>query len=76
MQDYLLLSLGENSAVTIQTIVRSVKRMVNREIGQSIWQDSFYDVVIRNDAMYRCEWEYIDNNPDKWAEDELFVACP
>ena len=47
--------------------------VVNRELGQSIWQESFYDVIIRSDTMFRCEWIYIDNNPDKWVEDELYV---
>ena len=70
---HLLLFLSDSSKTSVQTIVRSLKRMVTKAFGQSIWQDSFYDVVIRNDAMYRCEWEYIDSNPDKWAEDDLYV---
>ena len=70
---HLLLLLQPDAGVSVPTIVRSLKRMINKRLGQSIWQDSYYDVVIRNDAMYRCEWAYIDNNPDKWAEDELFV---
>lgn len=71
---HLLLSLGPESAVSTATIVRSLKRMINRETGESLWQDSFYDVIIRNDAMYRCEWLYIDENPDKWVQDELYVS--
>ena len=71
---HLLLSLEPNASTSIPTVVRSLKRMVTREIGQSIWQDSYYDVVIRNEAMYQCEWKYIDDNPDKWADDTMFVA--
>lgn len=70
---HLLLSLPLQQVTSVPTIIRSLKRMVNRVLGQSIWQDSYYDVVIRNDSMYQCEWTYIDNNPDKWAEDELYV---
>ncbi len=70
---HLLLSLDSEASVSVPTVVRSLKRMVTRELGESIWQDSFYDVVIRNDTMYQCEWAYIDTNPDKWAEDELFA---
>ena len=70
---HLLLLLSDESSVSIPTVIRSLKRMVTKELGYSIWQDSYYDVVIRNDAMFRCEWAYIDNNPDKWAEDTLYV---
>ena len=71
---HLLVHITDSSAVTVPTIVRSLKKMTQRELGHSIWQDSFYDVVIRNDVMFQCEWNYIDCNPDKWAEDELFCA--
>ena len=70
---HLLIVLDSNTSTSVPTIVRSLKRMVNREVGASIWQESYYDVVIRNDSMYQCEWTYIDNNPDKWAEDELYI---
>ena len=73
---HLLLLLGPQSSASIPTIIRSLKRMVNRELKESIWQDSYYDVIIRNETMFQCEWLYIDSNPDKWAEDDLFVAGP
>ena len=69
----LLLFLDATASVSISSIVRSLKSMVTRKIGTSVWQDSFYDVVIRNDVMYQCEWNYIDGNPDKWSEDDLYV---
>ena len=71
---HLLLLMEDGCETSVQTIVRSLKRMVTRDLGQSIWQSSFYDVVVRNDAMYRCEWQYIDSNPDKWTEDELYIS--
>ena len=71
---HILIFLEMQASATIPTIVHGFKRMVSREIGHSIWQESFYDVVIRNDVMYQCEWNYIDGNPDKWTEDTLFVA--
>ena len=61
------------ASAEISVVVRSLKRMVTKEVGRAIWQESFYDVVIRNDTMFQCEWSYIDENPDKWAEDELFI---
>lgn len=69
---HLLIFLDEQAQVSVSTIIRSLKRMVTRETRTSLWQDSFYDVIIRNDSMFQAEWAYIDSNPDKWAEDTLF----
>ena len=71
---HILLKLSSDNTTGIPVIVRYLKRMVTRELGESIWQDSYYDVIVRNDSMFREEWEYIDANPDKWAEDVLFVS--
>jgi hypothetical protein len=32
----------------------------------------FYDHVIRNEQDYLARWKYIDENPLKWKDDELF----
>lgn len=53
------------SAPTLQTVVGQMKRYVSKELGFPVWQKSFVDRVIRNDAGYRKIWEYIDNNPIK-----------
>lgn len=60
------------SRPTLHTIVRSFKTMVTQQIGISIWQDSYYDRVIRSETGYRKVWEYIDKNPLNWLEDELY----
>ena len=71
---HLLLLLDPDAAASIPTVVHSLKRMVSRKTGASIWQDSFYDVVIRSESMLHCEWEYIDSNPDKWLEDRYYIS--
>ena len=53
------------AAPTVSTIVGHMKRWVSMQLGQSIWQKSFIDRVIRNDKGYRAVWEYIENNPVK-----------
>ncbi|MBE7012486.1 MAG: hypothetical protein E7416_00190 [Ruminococcaceae bacterium] len=53
----------------IETIIRSFKTMVTKEIGNSIWQRSFHDHIIRGEKDYRKIWEYIDTNPLKWELD-------
>ena len=55
------------SAPTVSTIVGSMKRWVSRQIGRPIWQKSFYDHGIRNQQDYNEIWQYIENNPLKYA---------
>ena len=53
----------------IETIIRSFKTMVTKEIGNSIWQRSYHDHIIRGKKDYQKIWEYIDTNVAKWKED-------
>lgn len=53
--------------------IRSWKTMVTKELGYSIWQRSFYDHVIRNEADYLRISRYIEDNPAKWSEDTYYV---
>ena len=46
--------------------------MVTREVGHSVWQASFYDHIIRSRTDYLRIWQYIDENPARWAEDEYY----
>ena len=60
-------SAKESSKNRIASIVRSIKVLVTKEIGESIFQRSYYDHVIRNQRDYDEIWEYIENNPRKWV---------
>ena len=53
----------------IETIIRSFKTMVTKEIGTSIWQRSYHDHIIRGDKDYQKIWEYIDTNVIRWKKD-------
>ena len=53
----------------IESIIRSFKTMVTKEIGSSIWQRSYHDHVIRDENDYKKIWEYIDNNVTQWEMD-------
>ena len=55
---------------SIPTLVRSFKVLVTKELGQSIFQRSYYDHVIRGEWDYRDVWDYIETNPLRWQEDE------
>ena len=51
----------------IARLVGTFKRFCNKEYGENIWQSRYYDHVIRNQQDYNEVWEYIENNPVKWA---------
>ena len=59
-----------NKTASIETIVHAFKRLTTKEIGQSIWQTSFYEHVIRNLADIQCVSDYIDANPRRWRTDK------
>ena len=58
-------------APTISTVVRLMKGTVSKQARIPVWQKGFYDHVIRNDADYQEIWNYIERNPEKWAEDRF-----
>lgn len=51
----------------ISRFIGTLKRFCNREYGENIWQSRYYDHVIRNSQDYLEIWEYIENNPTKYA---------
>lgn len=57
----------------IQRIVGGLKSLTRRKVGKPIWQTSFYDHIIRDEADYLRIWDYIDTNPAKWEEDEYYA---
>ncbi len=59
-------------APTISGIIQQFKGNITKQIGKSIWQKSFYDHIIRDEYDYFTKWQYIDDNPAKWSDDELF----
>lgn len=57
----------------ISGFVGTFKRFCNREIGRNIWQYRSHDHIIRGERDYSRIWEYIDNNPAKWADDCFYT---
>ena len=47
----------------VASIVRSIKALTTKELGEAIFQRSYYDHVIRNEQDYYETWQYIENNP-------------
>ncbi|MBR0541220.1 MAG: transposase [Clostridia bacterium] len=44
------------------TIVKTLKTLVTKKIGISIWQSSFYEEGIRSQKHYENAWNYIEYN--------------
>ena len=54
------------------SLVRSFKTLSTKAVGQKLWQRGYYDHVIRNEADYLRNWQYMDENPVRWTEDEYY----
>lgn len=50
----------------ISRTISGFKRLCNKEVQKNIWQVSFYDHVIRNEADYKTHNRYIEDNPTMW----------
>jgi REP element-mobilizing transposase RayT len=70
---------AENPPPTLGTVVAWYKyqtmKLINpksQKVTTKIWQRSYYDHIIRHDQDYLAIWQYIDDNPAKWAEDDYY----
>jgi len=71
---------GASPRPTLMQVVGAFKsltaRLCNQAMntpGEKLWQDSFYESILRGDKAYLDAWNYIDTNPAKWAEDEYYI---
>jgi len=77
---HMIIVLHENDggramrAPTISRVINQMKGCVTKQIGFSIWQKLFHDEIIRSEEAYQNIWRYIDENPQKWAEDDYFSS--
>ncbi|MGN0520672.1 MAG: transposase [Candidatus Fimenecus sp.] len=64
-------TMRASSPTNLSTVIRSLKTFVTKEIGQNIWQRSFYDEIIKNETHFQRAWDYIEYNALKeYAENE------
>ncbi len=69
---HLLVQVPEQTPVSLFAIVRSTKAIVTRQWGQPVWQSSYYEHIVRNEADALRFWQYIDENPIKWSLDQYY----
>ena len=59
--------------MTTNAVIRAVKAGAMPPFEKAVWQTGFYESVIRGQEHYLRTWQYIDENPARWPEDEYFV---
>ena len=63
---HLLLQLkrrAESSRPTVPQVIAAFKRFTNRDCGERIWQDGYYDHIVRSEEDLIVRMEYIETNP-------------
>ena len=64
---------GGHRGPPLHKVIGQFKSYTTHTYGRVLWQRSYYDHVIRGEQDYRDVWEYIDQNPARWREDELYA---
>ena len=70
MPNHIHMIILKSNGRSIENDIRSFKTLVTKQIGEKIWQSSYYDHIIRNEADYLTKAKYIEDNPARWQEDE------
>ena len=65
--------MGGRGNPPLQNVVGQLKSFTTKKYGKVFWQRSFYEHIIRNKNEYKNIWNYIDNNPYKWFDDEYYT---
>ena len=69
---HMIISIKEQTGVTICRIIKQYKMAITKQLGYSIWQKSYYEHIIRTEKEYLKIKEYIQNNIINWKQDEYF----
>ena len=72
---HLLLRLDETEGepVSVDRIIRQLKRFVSAKHGKGMWQKGYHDHIIRDAEDFERRWQYISDNPARWFEDKYCV---
>lgn len=58
--------------MTTNEYIREVKKGNLKPFDKKLWQKSYFDHIIRSEQDYKEIWQYIENNPSRWCEDEFY----
>ena len=70
---FIIKTTGGHGGPPLQDIIGRMKSFTTKQYGKTLWQRSFYDHIIRDEADYLRIAEYIQNNPAKWTEDKYYT---
>ena len=70
---HLLIRFTTENCPKLGQIVQQLKGAVTKQCGIPIWQEKYYDHVIRDETDYLTKYQYIQNNPASWLEDEYYI---
>ena len=59
---------------TVSRVMWGWEQAMTRAVNRSVWEKSFHDHIIRNEADYQRIWSYIDGNPEKWLDDCYYTG--
>ena len=61
------------SKPSIPNLVRYLKSSITKQCGYSVWQNSYYDHILRDYQDYDTKYQYILYNPLNWINDKYFT---
>ena len=59
--------------MTTNEYIRGVKSGLYPPFNKRIWQRDYYEQIIRDESDYQRIWQYIDDNPSCWIEDDYYT---
>ena len=69
---HMILIIDKETNLSVSNIIKKYKEWLTKQMGESIWQKSYYDHIIRNEKDYYRIWKYIDENTLKWSLDKYY----
>ena len=61
----------EKANSVVSQFISTFKRFCNKDFKENIWQERYFDHIIRNRVDYEAHLRYIAENPLHWLYDEL-----
>ena len=68
-RDGLTRGSGPTGGVSLSQVVRALKSLSRKRVGYALWQERYYDHIIRSREELQSARQYIQNNPAKWLLD-------
>ena len=71
---------GASPRPTLMQVIGTFKSLSTRRWnetagtgGEKLWQSGYHEHIIRDDNDFLLHWQYIDQNPARWGEDESYA---